>query len=65
MKGVVNMAKKSVKVICYGEEKIWSSRKEAIEFYLEGISYCEGSERDRYINIYLDLINGLEVCTDE
>ena len=54
-----------VTVICYGKEEKWDSRKEAINYYEEGILCCEGSERDRYTNVYLDLIAGKDVCTDE
>ena len=54
----------SVKVTCYGEEKVWDSRAEAIAFYLEGMTACEGSERDRYTNIYLQLLEGCTECED-
>lgn len=55
----------AVTVITYGQKQIWDSRAEAIAFYLEGMAYCEGSERDRYTNIYLALISGAKVCKDE
>lgn len=55
----------AVTVITYGQKQIWDSRKDAIAFYLEGMAYCEGAERDRYTNIYLDLISGAKVCRDE
>ena len=55
----------SVTVITYGQKQIWDSRAEAIKFYLEGMAYCEGAERDRYTNIYLALISGAKVCKDE
>ena len=54
----------SVTVITYGQKQIWDSRAEAIAFYLEGMAYCEGAERDRYTNIYLALISGASVCSD-
>lgn len=54
----------SVKVTCYGEEKVWDSRADAIAFYLEGMTMCEGSERDRYTNIYLRLLEGCTECED-
>lgn len=54
-----------VTVICYGKEEKWESRKKAIAFYAEAMMCCEGSERDRYTNVYLDLMSGKEVCTDE
>ncbi len=57
--------KDSVTVICYGKKEVWNSRAEAAAFYLEGMSSCSGAERDRYANIYLDLICRKSVCTDD
>ena len=54
-----------VTVVCYGEEKVWESRAEAEAFYLEAMLACEGAERDRYMNIYIELKAGLSVCTDD
>ena len=54
----------SVKVICYGKEKIWDDRAEAISFFREGMESCEGAERNRYTNIYLQLLDGKKVCKD-
>ena len=55
----------SVTVICYDESKVWDSRADAIKFYLEGMTACEGAERNRYTNVYLDLIEGLDICRDK
>ncbi len=55
----------TVKTICYGKEDIWDSRKDAAEFYLRAMSGSEGSECDRYTKIYLELLMGKDVCTDE
>ena len=57
-------AKKKVTVICYGQEEEWSSREEAMLFYLEGVTESDGSERDRYLTILGELIEGKEVCRD-
>ena len=54
----------SVKITCYGETKVWDDRQEAIKEFLEGMSCCEGAERERYTNIYLQLINGCTECED-
>ena len=35
-----------------------------MKFYLEGMTACEGAERDRYTNIYLQLLEGRTVCED-
>ena len=55
----------SVKVICYGKEETWDSRKEAADFYLRAIAGSEGSECERYTKIYTELLMGKIVCTDE
>ena len=55
----------SVTTVCYGEEKLWDSRKEAKEFFLEALKATEGSERERYATIYAKLIIGKNYCTDE
>ncbi len=34
-------------------------------YFLEGMMNSEGSERERYNSIYLKLISGEMVCTDE
>lgn len=54
----------SVKVTCYGETKIWDSRQDAIKEFREGMICCEGSERERYTNIYLQLTSGCKECVD-
>lgn len=54
----------SVKTICYGKEKLWDSRKDAADFFLQAIAGSEGSECERYTTIYTKLIEGLDVCSD-
>lgn len=46
-----------VTITCYGRTKTYT-RKEATKKFLEGMMMCEGAERDRYTNIYLDLLDG-------
>ena len=55
----------TVKTICYGKEREWDSREEAMNFFLEGMCSSEGSEFERYAKIYTELTLGLEVCSDE
>ena len=54
----------TVKTICYGTEKVWDSRKEAMEFYIEASKNSAGSEFERYSKIYLELMSGNKICTD-
>lgn len=60
------MARKNndiVTIKCYGtEEKM--TRKAAIAKYQEAAAVCEGSEKERYTNIYFQLLDGNMVCTD-
>lgn len=54
-----------ITVVCYGKKRIWASREAAKNFYLEGMLNSDGSERDRYTNIYLQLEAGANFCSDE
>ena len=51
--------------ICYGHREYWHSRKEAADYFLEGLCATEGSESERYSKIYAELICGKTVCSDE
>ena len=55
----------SVTTVCYGEERVWDSRTEAKDYFLDGIFASEGSERERYAFIYAKMILGYDYCTDE
>ena len=52
-----------VDIICYNKWETMT-RREGIEKYLEGMRCCEGSERERYENIYFDLLDGKMVASD-
>ena len=52
-----------VTIICYDEETKME-REKAKAFYLNCMANSEGAERDRYTNIYLDLMSGASVCRD-
>jgi hypothetical protein len=53
-----------IKITCYGETRIWDDRKKAIAHFEEAVEACEGAERNRYVNIYLQLIEGYTECKD-
>lgn len=55
----------AVTTICYGKETIWDSRKEAKLFFMTAMEGSEGSEYERYFKIYIELVMGKAVCTDE
>ncbi|MCQ2191424.1 MAG: hypothetical protein MJZ23_00995 [Paludibacteraceae bacterium] len=54
-------------ITCYGKTKTYpeSKRKKMMNEYMLGMLSCDGSEKDRYTNIYLDLLSGKKNCTDE
>ena len=55
----------TVTTVCYGEKKVWDSRKEAADFFLQAIAGTESAECERYTTIYTKLVSGLEVCSDD
>lgn len=52
-----------VEITCYGKTETME-RQTAIELYTQGVMACEGSERDRYTNILIDLKMGYKKCSD-
>ena len=58
----LNMNEK-VTVTCYGRTSTMK-RKDAIEKYKEAWENTEGSEQERYANIYFQLLDGNTVCDD-
>ena len=56
---------RTVKTVCYGEERIWDDRAEAVAYFMDAMFGSDGSERERYTNIYQKLLMGLEVCSDD
>lgn len=55
----------TVTTICYGKERTWDSRDEALAIFLEGMTMSEGSEQARYAAIYTKLMAGAEVADDD
>ena len=53
-----------VKTICYGKERLWDKKEEAIEFFIDCMLSSEGSEKERYCNILSSLKANLKVCKD-
>ena len=55
---------KGVNVYCYGQWKHYTSRKKAMNFFLEGMRCCEGCEQERYTTIYCALADGKRNVSD-
>lgn len=54
-----------IKITCYNEIETWTDREKAKEFYLLCMMNSEGSEKERYCNIYIQLCSGQTECNDE
>lgn len=54
-----------VKTICYNQERTFDDRQEAVEFYEDCLMNSEGSERERYLEILIDLRCGKTICSDK
>ena len=50
--------------ICYGRKEEWANRQDAINEFMAAICGSDGSEQQRYINIYTKLMAGCRICTD-
>lgn len=51
--------------ICYGRRQEWRSRKEAEDFFMDGVFNSEGAEQARYLRIIQKLRDGNMIATDE
>lgn len=56
---------RKVTTIYNGKKEIWDDREEAQDFFLRQMMTAEGEERDRAECVYIQLIHGLEECSDE
>ncbi len=54
----------TIVVECYGSKQTFSSRKKAMDYFLEGMMCSEGSEHERYETIYFQLARGLNNVSD-
>lgn len=54
-----------ITTVCYGKEETWKTKEAAEQFFLQTMMGSDGSERDRYTNIYIKLQTGMTYCTDE
>ena len=56
---------RKVMTICNGRREVWSDYEEAKAYFLEMMMTVEGEERDRTECIYIQLLHGLDECSDE
>ena len=56
--------KEDITTICYGQIDKWDSRVDAVKHFYECALCSEGSEKERYTNIMMDLMAGANLATD-
>ena len=56
---------RKVTTVCNGRRKVWTDYEEAKSHFLEIMMTTEGEERDRAECVYIQLLHGLNECSDE
>ena len=51
--------------VCNGKREVWTDYEEAKAYFLEMMMTAEGEERDRAKCVYIQLLHGLDECSDE
>ena len=54
-----------VTTVCKGERRVWNDREDAQSFFLEMMMSTDGEEHERAECVYIQLINGLDICSDD
>lgn len=54
-----------VTTVCNGKREVWTDYEEAKARFLELMMSTEGEERERAECVYIQLLHGLEECSDE
>ena len=55
----------TVTTVCNGRREVWTDYEKAKAYFLEMIMTAEGEQRDRAECVYIQLLHGLDVCSDE
>ena len=56
---------RTVTTVCNGKREVWTDYEEAKAYFLEMMMTAEGEERDRAECVYIQLLHGLDECSDE
>ena len=56
--------KEDITTICYGRIDKWDDRVKAVKYFYECALCSDGSEKERYVNIMMDLMAGANLATD-
>ena len=55
-----------IKVTCYGDQKLFKSKRQAINYFMQGVYSCDpnSSECGRYMYIISELLAGAKEVSD-
>ena len=56
---------RKVTTVCNGNRQVWNDREEAQAYFLELMMSTDGEEHDRAECVYIQLLHGLDECSDE
>ena len=56
---------RKVATVCNGRREVWTDYEEAKEYFLELMMSMDGEEHERAECVYIQLLHGLDVCSDE
>lgn len=54
-----------VKTVCNGKCEVWTDYEEAKAYFLELMMSTDGEEHERAECVYIQLLHGLDECSDE
>ena len=55
----------NVTTVCNGEREVWTDNEDAKAYFLELMMSTDGEEYDRAECVYIQLMHGLNECSDE
>lgn len=57
-------SKEDITTICYGHIDKWEDRTEAVKYFYGCANASDGAERERYVNVMMELMAGANLATD-
>ena len=56
---------RKVTTVCNGRHEVWTDYEEAKAYFLEMMRSTDGEERDRAECVFIQLLHGLDECSEE
>ncbi len=56
---------RTVTTVCNGRREVWTDYEEAKAYFLEMMMSTDGEEHERAECVYIQLLHGLDECSDE